>query len=48
MAAKSRVPLALGITAAGGVGYYLYNAGGSPRAAEKQFESEYCPSSSTQ
>lgn len=35
---KSRVPLALGLTAAGGIGYYLYGAGGSPKAAEKQFE----------
>lgn len=35
---KSQLPLLLGLTAAGGVGYYLYNAGGSPKAAEKQFE----------
>lgn len=40
MTAKSRVPLLIGISAAGGVGYYLYNAGGSPRAAEKKFESD--------
>lgn len=38
---KSRVPLALGLTAAGGIGYYLYGAGGSPKAAEKQFEGWY-------
>ncbi|KAK3325164.1 hypothetical protein B0H66DRAFT_636636 [Apodospora peruviana] len=37
---KSRVPLAIGGAAAAGVGYYLYQAGGSPRAAEKQFESD--------
>lgn len=37
---RSRAPLAIGLAAAGGVGYYLYSAGGSPRAAEKQFESE--------
>ncbi|KAL2262415.1 hypothetical protein VTK26DRAFT_1409 [Humicola hyalothermophila] len=37
---KSRAPLAIGLAAAGGVGYYLYSAGGSPRAAEKQFESD--------
>jgi len=37
---KSRVPLYLGLTAAGGVGYYLYTAGGSPKVAEKQFESD--------
>jgi hypothetical protein len=32
--------MAIGLAAAGGIGYYLYAAGGSPRAAEKQFESE--------
>jgi len=37
---KSRLPLILGLTAAGGVGYYLYSAGGSPKVAEKQFESD--------
>lgn len=37
---RSRAPLAIGLAAAGGVGYYLYSAGGNPRAAEKQFESE--------
>ncbi|KAF4630775.1 hypothetical protein G7Y89_g7360 [Cudoniella acicularis] len=37
---KSRVPLYLGLGAAAGVGYYLYNAGGSPKVAEKQFESD--------
>lgn len=37
---RSRVPLILGTAAAGGVGYYLYTAGGSPKAAEKQFESD--------
>ncbi|KAH6649713.1 hypothetical protein F5144DRAFT_19115 [Chaetomium tenue] len=37
---RSRAPLAIGLAAAGGVGYYLYSAGGSPRAAEKQFESD--------
>ncbi|WPH01447.1 Hypothetical protein R9X50_00429300 [Acrodontium crateriforme] len=29
-----------GLAAAGGVGYYLYNAGGDPKAAEKQFEAD--------
>lgn len=38
---KSRMPLYLGLTAAGGVGYYLYNSGGKPKVAEKQFESRY-------
>ncbi|KAK4038440.1 hypothetical protein C8A01DRAFT_17467 [Parachaetomium inaequale] len=37
---RSRAPLAIGLAAAGGAGYYLYSAGGSPRAAEKQFESD--------
>ncbi|KAL2159110.1 hypothetical protein VTH06DRAFT_2869 [Thermothelomyces fergusii] len=37
---RSKAPLAIGLVAAGGVGYYLYSAGGSPRAAEKQFESD--------
>jgi hypothetical protein len=40
---KSRVPLVLGLTAAGGVGYYLYGAGGNPKAAEKQLESTLAP-----
>ena len=42
-APKSKLPLALGLTAAGGVGYYLYTAGGSPKVAEKQFESPFSP-----
>jgi len=42
-APKSRLPLALGLTAAGGIGYYLYTAGGSPKVAEKQFESTLLP-----
>ncbi|KAF6839597.1 hypothetical protein CMUS01_00302 [Colletotrichum musicola] len=37
---KSKAPLFLGLTAAGGVGYYLYSAGGNPTAAEKKFESD--------
>jgi len=37
---RSRAPLAIGVAAAGGIGYYLYSAGGSPRAAEKKFESD--------
>ncbi|KAI6714321.1 hypothetical protein JHW43_003135 [Diplocarpon mali] len=35
---KSRAPLFIGLAAAGGVGYYLYNAGGNPKVAEKQAE----------
>ncbi|KAL2757922.1 hypothetical protein ACRALDRAFT_1061188 [Sodiomyces alcalophilus JCM 7366] len=37
---KSRTPLYLGAAAAGGIGYYLYRAGGQPRPAEKKFESD--------
>jgi hypothetical protein len=29
-----------GVAAAGGAAYYLYNAGGDPKLAEKQFERE--------
>lgn len=28
----------LGLAAAGGVGYYLYAAGGDPKVAQKKFE----------
>lgn len=35
---KSNLGLYLGVAAAGGVGYYLYTAGGNPKVAEKQFE----------
>lgn len=41
MAQKSQLPLVLGLTAAAGVGYYLYSAGGSPKAAEKRFEGAF-------
>ncbi|GAB1313839.1 hypothetical protein MFIFM68171_04049 [Madurella fahalii] len=37
---RSKAPLAIGLAAAGGVGYYLYSAGGNPRVAEKKFESD--------
>ncbi|KAF8862426.1 hypothetical protein BDZ45DRAFT_671164 [Acephala macrosclerotiorum] len=37
---KSNIGLYLGVAAVGGVGYYLYNAGGSPKVAEKQFEAD--------
>ncbi|CAH0053006.1 unnamed protein product [Clonostachys solani] len=37
---KSRTPLLIATAAAGGVGYYLYNAGGNAKAAENQFESD--------
>jgi len=34
------MPVYLTLGAAGGIGYYLYSAGGSPKVAEKQFESD--------
>lgn len=37
MAAR-RIGLYGGLTAAGGIGYYLYQAGGNPKLAEKEFE----------
>lgn len=37
---RSRAPLAIGLTAAAGIGYYLYGAGGNARVAEKQFEAD--------
>ncbi|KAH8699506.1 hypothetical protein BGZ61DRAFT_532026 [Ilyonectria robusta] len=37
---KSRLPILLGVGAASGVGYYLFQAGGDPRAAENKFESD--------
>jgi hypothetical protein len=37
---KSRVPLAIGLAGAGGIGYYLFSAGGNPKAAEKKFEAD--------
>lgn len=36
---RSRMPLVLGLGAAGGIGYYLYSAGGNAKAAEAKFES---------
>ncbi|TPX15725.1 uncharacterized protein E0L32_000059 [Thyridium curvatum] len=38
MAPRFSTVAALGV--AGGVGYYLYQSGGSPKVAEKQFESD--------
>ncbi|KAI1402288.1 hypothetical protein F4819DRAFT_291784 [Hypoxylon fuscum] len=37
---RSRLPLVLGLTAAGGVGYYLYSAGGDPKVAQRQAEAD--------
>lgn len=36
---KSRAPIIIGGAAVTGIGYYLYAAGGNPRAAEKKAES---------
>ena len=44
MAARSKAPTYLAIAAAGGVGYYLYTAGGAPSAAAKQAQSLLSPS----
>lgn len=41
---KSRMPLVLGLGAAGGLGYYLYSAGGNTKAAQNKFESMLFPS----
>ncbi|KAF7506078.1 hypothetical protein GJ744_012229 [Endocarpon pusillum] len=35
-----RAVTAAGLAAAGGVGYYLYKAGGDPKVAEKKFEAD--------
>jgi hypothetical protein len=35
-----RLPLALGATAVGVGGYYLYSAGGNPKVAQKQAEAD--------
>lgn len=40
---RSRMPLVLGLGAAGGIGYYLYSAGGNAKAAEAKFESTDTP-----
>ncbi|KAH6609544.1 hypothetical protein Trco_002890 [Trichoderma cornu-damae] len=37
---RSRMPLILGLGAAGGIGYYLYSAGGNVKAADDKFESD--------
>lgn len=38
---RSRAPLAIAAAAVGGIGYYLYSAGGNPKAAEKKFEGSF-------
>lgn len=40
---RSKAPLYITLAAAGGVGYYLYSAGGNPKLAEKKFESTPFP-----
>ncbi|PHH91662.1 hypothetical protein CDD83_10815 [Cordyceps sp. RAO-2017] len=37
---KSRMPLILGAGAVGGIGYYLYSAGGNAKAAENKLEGD--------
>ncbi|KAI1773574.1 hypothetical protein F4818DRAFT_443412 [Hypoxylon cercidicola] len=37
---RSRAPLAFGLAAAGGIGYYLYSAGGDPKVAQKKAEAD--------
>ncbi|KAM0432413.1 hypothetical protein ACHAPT_004957 [Fusarium lateritium] len=37
---KSRAPIYIGGGLAAGIGYYLFSAGGNPRAAEKKAESD--------
>lgn len=41
MAGRSRILPILGLTGAVGAGYYLYQAGGDPKVAEKKFESTH-------
>ncbi|KAI9893931.1 MAG: hypothetical protein M1814_005484 [Vezdaea aestivalis] len=43
---KSRLPIILGLGVAGGVGYYLYTAGGNPKVAKKEFEHDAARASS--
>ena len=38
---RSKAPIVIGTALAGGVGYYLYSAGGSPKVAQKEFESAF-------
>ncbi|KAI1812634.1 hypothetical protein GGS20DRAFT_522791 [Poronia punctata] len=37
---RSRAPLVIGGTAAAGIGYYLYTAGGNSKVAQKQAEAD--------
>lgn len=37
---KSRLPMYLGLGAAGAGGWYLYRAGGDPKKATQKFEGE--------
>ncbi|EEH17341.2 hypothetical protein PABG_07502 [Paracoccidioides brasiliensis Pb03] len=37
---KSRLPMYLGLAAAGAGGYYLYSAGGDPKRATRKFEDD--------
>lgn len=35
---RSKAPIFIGTAAVGGLGYYLYSAGGDPKVAKKQAE----------
>ncbi|KAF7121590.1 hypothetical protein CNMCM5793_009060 [Aspergillus hiratsukae] len=37
---KNRTPMYLGLAAAGGLGYYMYRAGGNPQAAKHEMEKD--------
>ncbi|KAI0387089.1 hypothetical protein F5Y04DRAFT_275548 [Hypomontagnella monticulosa] len=37
---RSRLPLVLGLAGAGGIGYYLYSAGGDTKVAQKKAEAD--------
>ena len=37
---RSKAPIAFGALAAGGIGYYLYSAGGDPKAAQHKAEGD--------
>ena len=38
---RSKAPIAFGALAAGGIGYYLYSAGGDPKAAQHKAEGTF-------
>lgn len=44
---KSRLPMYLGLAAAGAGGFYLYRAGGDPQKAKDKMQSEFSPNVSS-